>query len=126
MHDNPAHWVVSSERTILFLPPERELFAQADGFEYVLRNVLGCIVLPNPRPNCATLSRATYDKRSAAALGNSRATKETSPRRSAPMSRYFGRCMKDRTSTLKTSIVSLGKLLAPKDANSFRRALSLV
>jgi hypothetical protein len=79
LHDNPAHAVVSSERTILFLPPERELFAQADGFEYVLWNVLGCIVLPNPPPNCATLSRATYDKRSAAVLGNSRAMKKPFP-----------------------------------------------
>jgi len=34
--------------------------------------------------------------------------------------------MKDRTSTLKTSMVSLEKLLAPKDPNSLRRALSLV
>jgi len=79
MHDNPAHAVISSKRTILFLPPERELFAQADGFENVLSNVLGCIILPNPRPNCATLSRATYDKRSAAALGNSRAMKKPLP-----------------------------------------------
>jgi hypothetical protein len=62
------------------MPPERELRAQAENFEYVFWHIPCRIVRENPRPNGPPLLRATCNKWSAAALGDTHAKKKPFPR----------------------------------------------